>query len=168
MPFQLPYLFRNLLGTSFLSLLPTLEAPLKRLLLLIEEVGVSWRKSTSKVDPSELVKFDISDRPSLLLLVSSPLCNVTLTYPIWPNSAERLWVELGCPDAAQFGCTLHVFFNFDELEATSLGIADIDFGSSDLLLEVRPTISEDSPGSLSSIWLSLRAVTLVLPPILVG
>ena len=67
----------------------------------------------------------------------------------------------------EFGCTLHVFFNFDELEAPSLGIFDTDFGNSDLLLEGRPTILEDSLGSLSSIRLALRAVTLVLPPILV-
>ena len=114
------------------------------------------------------VKFDISDRPSLLLLLSSPLCNVALTCPIWPNLAERLRIELDFLDAAEFGCTLHVFFNFDEMEAPSLGIADIDFGNSDLLLEGRPTILEDSLGSLSSIRLALRAVILVLPPILVG
>jgi len=79
-----------------------------------------------------------------------------------------LRVELGCPDAIEFGYTLRVFFKFDELEAPNLGIVDTDFGNSDLLLEGRPTILEDSPGSLSSIRLALRVVTLVLPPILVG
>jgi hypothetical protein len=79
-----------------------------------------------------------------------------------------LCVELDCPEATEFGCTLRVFFKFDELEVSNLGTDEADFGNNDLLLERRPPILEDSPGSLSSIRLALIAVTLVLPPILVG